>query len=418
MTGSARISRLAHKLMTQTRRKSQVLPPGIIRFDQGDPFFNTPAPIRAAVADALEAGLVHYADPEGDPPLRNSVATQLSQRTGRGFVPEQVVITHGATGGLAAAILGIVDPGDGVIIPEPSYSLYADLVLFAGGRPLHPACPPPEFRLDLAAIESLAADARAIVLCNPCNPSGTVYTRAEIESVAAIAIRHDLLLIADEAYDHIVYEPKSYTSALSIADLANRLIYVQTFSKTYAMTGWRIGYVAAPADLAPACSRIHRTLVGPVNSAVQRAAAVALEHGDEWHAEMLAQYRDRRDLVVDALRRVTEAPVLPPEGTFYILAAHPRTVSSERMVEVATDHGVAVRPGSEYGPSGEGFLRVSYSLQSDQVVDGMDRLTRAFYEVSRGSNASRTALPNMFAESTARNIASPGHSTNQGERNR
>src|SRR5262249_50230086 len=159
---------------------------------------------------------VHYADPEGDPPLRSSVAAQLRARTGRDLTPQQVVITHGATGGLTAAILGAINPGDGVIIAEPSYSLYADLVLFAGGRPLHPPCPPPEFRLDLSAIESLAPDARALVLCNPCNPTGAVYTRTEIEEIARIADRYDLLLIADEAYDHIVYEPATYTSALSV----------------------------------------------------------------------------------------------------------------------------------------------------------------------------------------------------------
>src|SRR5262249_27857930 len=158
---------------------------------------------------------------------------QLSGRTGRDVAPQQVVITHGATGGLAAAILSLVDPGEAVIIPEPSYSLYADLVLLAGGRPLHPPCPPPQFRLHLSAVESLAPHARALVLCNPCNPTGTVYTRAEIEEIARIAERYDLLLIADEAYDHIVYEPATYTSALSVPALADRLIYVQTFSKTY-----------------------------------------------------------------------------------------------------------------------------------------------------------------------------------------
>jgi aspartate/methionine/tyrosine aminotransferase len=244
MNRSSRLSRLAHTLMSQTRRKAWPLPPGGVRFDQGDPYFNTPLPIRAAMSDALEAGVVHDADPGGDPPLRSSVATVLSQRTGRQFHTEQVVITHGATGGLAAAILSVVDPGDGVIIPEPSYSLYGDLVLFAGGRPLHPPCPPPAFRLDVAAIEEIAADARVLVLCNPCNPTGAVYNRAELEAVADIVRRYDLLLIADEAYDHIVYDPSSYTSTLSLADLADRLIYVQTFSKPYSMTGWRVGYVA------------------------------------------------------------------------------------------------------------------------------------------------------------------------------
>jgi aspartate aminotransferase len=382
VNSSKRISRLAHTLMTHTRRKSPQLAPGIIRFDQGDPYYNTPLPIREALMTALDDGVVHYADAEGDPPLRSSVAAHLTGRTGKDVSPHQVVITHGATGGLAAAILGVVDADDGVIIPEPSYSLYADLVLFAGGRPLHPPCPPPHFRLDLAAIERLAPHARVLVLCNPCNPTGAVFSRTELEEIARIAQRHDLVVIADEAYDHIVYDPTSFTSTLSVPALADRLIYVQTFSKTYAMTGWRIGYVAAPSDLAAACGRIHRTLVGPVNSAVQRAAAVALQHGDEWHQQMLADYRERRDLVVAALEQASETPDVPPAGTFYILAGHPRAVTSEQMVEIAARHGVAVRAGSEYGASGEGYVRVSYSLDRSEVIEGMSRLLRAFDEVS------------------------------------
>ena len=321
--------------MLRTRRKPRVVPQGTIRFDQGDPYFNTPEPIRRALSDAFDAGVVHYADSEGDPTLRRRVAERVSERSGRWYEQQQVTITHGATGGLAAAILGTVDPGDGVIIPEPSYSLYADLVRMAGGQPLYSACPPPEFRVDTRAMAALATRAKLVVLCHPCNPTGIVYTRDELEEVARIAERHDLLVLSDEAYDHVVYEPDMFTSALDIPGLAGRLLYVQTFSKTYAMTGWRVGYLVTPPDIGPACARIQHTLVGPVNSAVQRAASVALAHGDEWHREMLERYRRRRDLVVDALGALSSSPPRPPQGTFYIFARHPGGVTSEQMTKIA-----------------------------------------------------------------------------------
>jgi aspartate aminotransferase len=378
-----RASRLGLNLMSLTRRKSHILPPGAIRFDQGDPHFNTPQPIRSALAAAVEAGIVHYSDPEGDPELRSAVASNVSSRSARCYGDEQVLITHGATGALTAAILGTLNPGDSVLIPEPSYSLYSDLVHMAGAQPVYVPCPPPEFRLDLAAMESLARHARLVVLCHPCNPTGTVYTRDEIEAVADIAARHNLLVLSDEAYDHIVYEPTNFTSALDVPVLADRLLYVQSFSKTYAMTGWRLGYLLTPPDLQAVCGRIHRTLVGPINSAVQRAALEALAHGDEWHAAMLREYRERRDMVVDALQSRADSPVGPPQGTFYILAPHPGEINSEDMAQLALEYGVAVRPGSEYGPSGEGFLRIAFSLALDEVQEGMARLGRAFESVPR-----------------------------------
>jgi aspartate/methionine/tyrosine aminotransferase len=393
MTPRRRASRLAISLASLTRRKAQLLPPGVIRFDQGDPYFNTPEPIRHALMEAVESGVVHYADPEGDPMLRQAVADRISDRTGRTCAPNQTVITHGATAALAAAILATVDQGEGVIIPEPSYSLYADLVHMAGGVPLYAASPAPEFRLDIEAVEALAPRARIIVLCHPCNPTGTVYTRPELEEVARIAERYDLLLVSDEAYDHIVYQPEAFTSALDVRRLTERLLYVQTFSKTYAMTGWRVGYLVAPPDLAAACARIHRTLVGPVNSAVQRAAMVALAHGDEWHVDMLHEYRERRDLVVEALRDTPcGPPARPPEGTFYILAAHPDGVSSEQMAEIALREGVAVRPGSEYGASSEGFVRIAYTLGIDELLGGMARLRRAFEIAAHAPSTAKLGL--------------------------
>jgi aspartate aminotransferase len=359
-----------------SRRAIRALAPGTVRLDNGDPDFNTPAPIREAHAAALAAGQVHYAHPQGTPVLRGALAAQVQGLAGRPFGVEQIVVTHGATGALTAAILATVDPGDRVVLPEPTYSLYADLVIMAGGRPVYVPTERPSFHLDVDAIAEAARGARLLILCNPCNPTGAVYTREELLAVAKIARKHDLLLIADEAYDHIVYEPARFTSFLELADAAERLIYVQSFSKTYAMTGWRLGYLAAPARLATACARVHRTFNGPVNSAVQASALAALSLDGAWSRKMLADYAERRGLVLDALRESAVA-VLPPEGTFYAFVPHSAAVTSEQMTDMAAAAGVAVRPGTEYGPSGEGFVRVAFSASREDLAVGLTRLAGA-----------------------------------------
>ena len=248
----------------------------------------------------------------------------------------------------------------------------------AGGRVLHASAAAPEFHLDLDAIEALAPRARLIILSHPSNPTGVVYTSAELAQVASIARRHELLVLSDEAYDHLVYEPTRFVSTLAFDELADRLLYLQSFSKTYSMTGWRIGYILAPPALAPACGTVHRMVNGPVSSAVQRAALAALSLGDEWSREMLGEYDHRRALVLDAMQRSPRVEVRPPQGAFYRFVGHPRGVSSEQMADIAAEHGVAVRPGSEYGSSGEGFVRIAFTAGREELIEGIDGLLRAF----------------------------------------
>jgi aspartate aminotransferase len=372
--------------LESSRRAFRTLAPGTVRLDNGDPDFNTPAPIREAHAAALAAGEVHYAHPQGTPALRGALAAELQTVAGRPFGSEQIVVTHGATGALTASILATVDPGDRVILPEPTYSLYADLVRMAGGRPVYVPTERPSFHLDLAAIAEAAPGARLLIVCNPCNPTGAVYTRDELLGVARIARDHDLVLVADEAYDHIVYEPACFTSFLELADAAEQLIYVQSFSKTYAMTGWRLGYLAAPARLAAACARVHRTLNGPVNSAVQAAALAALSLDGAWSRRMLAEYAERRALVV-AVLDANAVDARAPEGTFYAFVPHSAAVTSERMAELAAAAGVAVRPGTEYGPSGEGYVRVAFSASRNDLALGLRRLIEAMASAARDPGA-------------------------------
>jgi aspartate aminotransferase len=372
-----RLGRIARELEEHSRRATALPAGDIVLLDSGDPDFATPDHIRRALHDAVEAGMTHYGEPFGDVELRTALAEQINARRGAGRCGvEQVIVTHGASGGLGAAILACVDPGDRVVIPEPTYSLYADQVRAAGAQPVFVRTRA-DFHLDLDAIEVAARGARMLVLCHPCNPTGAVLRRDELEEVSHIAAAHDLLVLSDEAYDAIVHDGIAFTSTLDVDALADRLIYCQTFSKRYAMTGWRVGYVVAPRALAAAIGRVHFTLHGPPNTAVQRAALAAVRGGDECVAPMLREYARRRDMVLAHLGDVRGVRIAPAEGTFYVFFAYPQQVDSVAMQQRLLDHGVALRAGSEFGDGGEGYLRLSYTASPKVLEQGLARLRAA-----------------------------------------
>ena len=351
--------------------------PGAIRLELGDPDIRTPGAVQEAMAKAACGPTLGYADPQGEVALREAIAASLDARFGRRFGLDETVVTHGATGALMATILAHIDPGDEVIIPEPSYSLYGDLVVLAGGRPRFIPQNGPDFRLPLDAISEAARTAKAIVICSPCNPTGTVCERGELEALAEIAGDNDLMVIVDEAYDRIVYEGRKFTSSLEIPELAERLVYIQSFSKAFAMTGWRVGYLIAPARLAAPAMRLHWAANGPLGTGVQRAAIAALSLGEEWFRPMLDEYAQRRQIVIDGFARKNIA-IHQPEGAFYAFPRHPANVTSAEMTAIALEHGVSVRPGSEFGPSGQGYVRIAFSTGGEALRHGIDRLADAF----------------------------------------
>ena len=242
-----------------------------------------------------------------------------------------------------------------------------------------------DFHLDIDLIEAAAQYARMIILCNPCNPTGVVYGRDELDALGAIAAKHGLLVVVDEAYHRIVFDSREFVSALSIENLAENLVYIQTFSKTYAMCGWRIGYLVARPELAEAAGAVHRAVNGPVNSAVQRAAIVALGLSRDWPSEMCQRYQAQRDLVVDTVRQSPFLRLSPPQATFYAFIKYTNELASTRIVELGLRAGVAVRPGTEYGLGGEGYVRVAYSADRQTVSNGMARLVRLFATLDRAS---------------------------------
>ncbi len=362
------------RIMEFSQRPSRRPGPGVISLASGDPDFETPEYIRQALIDAISSGYSHYADGQGDPELRAALAANASATAGAAIQSGQVLVTHGGSAALTSAILGAVNPGDRVLIPEPTYSLYADLSLLIGAEPVF-IPQTPDLHLDLDAIETEAAKGAALlVVCHPCNPTGVIYREDELEQLGQLAEKYDFLVLSDEAYDHIVFGGHSFTSTLAIDSLRDRLIYCQTFSKTYAMTGWRVGYLIAPPQVTAAASRIHRTLVGPMNSAVQRAALAAVTTESDWPERMRVEYEARRELVIKLLSDVPGVSVRPPDGAFYAFVKYEGGKPPLEVAEEAYDMGVAVRAGTEYGPSGDGYVRLAFATDREQLTEGVLRL--------------------------------------------
>jgi aspartate aminotransferase len=369
----------AVKRITATSLRPSFAPvPGLISLAMGEPDFDTPPAIVAAAVNALYAGHTRYTEPSGDAELRDALAEEVSRTARTPYGRDQVLVTHGSSAGLASAILAIVNPGDRVVIPEPSYSLYADLVNLAGG-----VCVPvpqlADFHLDFDALARALPDGRLIVLCTPGNPTGAVYRADEWLRLAELISRTRAYVLSDEAYYALVYDGARFVSGLTVDALRDRLVYAQTFSKAYAMTGWRIGYLAGPAAIVKAAGVVHRAFNATNNAFVQRAALAALrDDGGRSARTWLEQFSARRDFALGKLRKIDGLTVAPPEGSFYIFARYAAPVPSAELAERMIAGGVSIRAGREYGASGEGHFRLSFATSMEKLATGIERIAAVF----------------------------------------
>ena len=372
-TRVTRSSQVTERLVAESRRPANLgaAQADVVSLAMGEPFADTPDVVVEAAIDALRRGRTRYAPQSGDPELQEGLAQMLERRRGARVRAEEVVLTHGASAGLAAVIMSVVDPGDRVVLPEPTYSLYADHVAMAGGV-VDWIANSADGRLDLEALASALPGARAVIVCNPSNPTGRVIPPEDLLSLAKIANEHGVVLISDEAYADIVFDGVQFTSALGLD--GGETICVGTFSKSYAMTGWRLGFVVADAARAADINRIHRTINGSINTFVQDAALAALSLPDDHFSGMVSAYAERRDYTVGRLAELPMVSMARPEGAFY---AFPRIDSPRSAAELAAlladRGGVLVRAGSEYGPSGEGHLRLSFATDLSSLEEGLDR---------------------------------------------
>ncbi|MET7572010.1 aminotransferase class I/II-fold pyridoxal phosphate-dependent enzyme [Streptomyces sp. NPDC005492] len=362
------------RIAAASRRTQQPQSRGdLVSLAMGEPDFDTPGTVTEAAHASLRAGRTHYSPLLGEATLREALAEKL---TGIARVPasaSDILITQGGTAGLAASILGIVNPGDRVVVPDPTYSLYADLVSMAGGIVV-PVPLVDDLHWDLDRLADALTGARLFVFCNPVNPTGIVHSNEELTTLADLLDGTDTIVISDEAYSDLDYTGRPFTSAISLDGLRERTIYCQTFSKSYAMTGWRVGYLWGPTPLIQASARIHNTFNGSMNTVVQDAALAAVRNCAEDVARMRAAYLERGELMRKELAAIPGLTLSAPEGAFYQFPRYDLDLPSVEVVAALRTHGVAVRPGSEFGAQGEGHLRLSYAADPQSITEGVRRL--------------------------------------------
>lgn len=355
----------------------------VISLMRGEPDFRTPQHIIDAATSALEAGRTSYPDQRGEKGLRDAVALKLARDNGLTYDPgTEILITTGATLGIQTALMAMIADGDGVLLPDPVYDAYQSPIRLAGGtvQPVRASIVQDRFILTRDALEAaVTPTTRALVLNTPWNPVGTVFRDTELWDIADFVLRHDLILMSDEIYEAIVYDDHRHVSPASLSpDIAARTILVNSLSKTYAMTGWRVGYCAGPAAMISAMVLVlQQSSRGPATF-VQDAAAVALTDVQDCVADMRQEYTKRRSQVLSRLTGLPHARVLAPEGGFFAMVDVRATglPSDDVRRRLLHEHGVAVVHGSAYGPGGEGTLRVSFASGGDTLADGLDRLAQ------------------------------------------
>jgi aspartate aminotransferase len=364
----------------------------VVSFGAGEPDFDTPDHIKAAARDALDKGGVgKYTEVGGILPLRKAIAAELSAVHKTSIAPDQILVSTGAKHSLFNLFMALIDPGDEVLIPAPYWVSYPDMVMLAGGRPIIlETRAEDDFAVTAAQVEeAITPRTRAIVLNNPSNPTGAVYTKAQIEALAEVVLKHHLLVISDDIYRQLVYGDAHYHSIAAVSpQVAERTVLVDGVSKTYAMTGWRIGYTAGPLPLIKAMSKIQGQSTSNPTHISQIAALAALTGPQDCVGTMRKAFDERRIEMVKLLRAIPGVQCREPKGAFYAFPDISAFVGKKTpegsildddvqlcdwLVEV---HKVAVVPGSGFGAPG--FVRLSYATGMKNIQEGVSRIARAF----------------------------------------
>ena len=351
----------------------------VISLGIGEPDFVTPEPILQAGIHALKAGETHYTSNAGILEVREVLAEHLQRKYGVSYDPAtEIVITVGVSEALYLALTALLDPGDEFIIPTPCFVSYQAEVTLAGGIPVElPSRVTENFQLRPEALEAaITPRTKALLIGYPNNPTGAVASREVLLEVARIAEKHDLVVISDEIYDQLVYGVEHVCFA-SLPGMKARTITLGGFSKDYAMTGWRVGYAAAPEEIMQGLLRVHQYTIMSAPTVAQLAALEALKHGDEYVEQMRAEYDRRRRLIVSGLNQFG-MDTFEPGGAFY---AFPSVAVSgmddETFAQLLLDEEkVAVVPGSAFGAGGEGFVRCSYATAYEKIEEALERIAR------------------------------------------
>jgi aminotransferase len=353
----------------------------VVHLEQGEPDFTTPKHVLKAAVDAAEKGFTHYTEINGTLELRQAIAEKLEKENNIDADPKtEVTVTSGTQEAMLIAALGFLNPGDEALILDPYYPACFEDTLLAEAVPVDvPLDEKKNYRIEMETFEKkITKKTKMIWMCNPSNPTGYVFSKQDLEIIAEVAQRHNLIVFADEIYEKIVYDGARHVSIGSLSGMKNRTITVNGFSKAYAMTGWRIGYVAAANKLSAILRKLHYYAVLCPNAISQNAAFVALTGPQNCVQEMVTEYNRRRELALHELKKITSLSYNKPKGAFYVFPNLSRFEKSDEALAsyLLKEARVVTAPGSGFGKAGEGHLRISYSASYEQVKEGMKRIRK------------------------------------------
>lgn len=379
-TGIRRVLEKANKLEAEGRK--------IVHFEVGQPDFDTPVNIKEAAKKALDQGVTAYSSNYGDIRLRRAIAEKLERMNHLNVDPtKEIMVTCGGEEAVAAALFALLEKGDEVLIADPSYIPYSSLTKIAEAEPVYvPLDEKNGYCFDLEKLEAAITNkTKLLILCTPGNPTGTMMDEESLRRLAEICCRHDILVLADEAYEQVLYDGNKHISMASLPGMWERTITVQSFSKTYSMCGWRIGYLVAPAELMHIVVRAHQTVAMNACSFGQLGALEALTGPQDSLYAMLAEFDRRRLLLYNGLKELG-IPCSRPQAAFYLFPDIGEFgMDSFTFAELLLDkYGVATVPGVEFGKNGENHLRISYATSFEDCQMGLHRIAQCVSDLRKG----------------------------------
>ena len=351
----------------------------IVHLEIGEPDFDTPANIREAAKKAIDDGFTHYGPSAGMPRTREVFAEFLTKDRGIEVKPENIVVTPGAKPILFFSILALVDKGDEVVYPNPGFPIYESVINFVGAKPVPvPLREEKAFSFDLDEMRELVTDKTKLIIINsPQNPTGGVLTPEDMKGIAELAEKHDAWILSDEVYSKMVYEGK-HVSIYDYPEVQDRVILLEGHSKTYAMTGWRLGYAAMPVELAGQISKLQTNSNSCTAAFTQIAGIEALTGPQDESLKMMAEFKARRDLIVDGLNEIPGFKCLRPKGAFYVFPNITGTGKKSKEIEefLLEEAGVAGLSGTSFGEYGEGYLRFSYANSQENLRKALEMIKK------------------------------------------
>lgn len=373
------------RVMMERATRMQKEGQDVIHMEIGRPDFDTPEVIKKAAYDSLEKGHVFYTSNYGTPELRAAIAEKLTKENNVAYAPEEILVTIGVGEGTYASIAAFVNPGEEVLVPNPVWLNYIHVPEFFGAVPVtYSLKEDRNYQIDMDELEAKTTEkTRMLVINTPGNPTGTVQSLETLQKLADFAKRHDLIVVSDEIYEKLVYGGTKHVSIASLPGMKERTITLNGFSKCYSMTGWRLGYAAAPVEFIKGLVRVHQYINTCASSFVQDAGIVALKEAEPDVQVMVKEYERRRNYAVKALNEMDGISCRMPEGAFYIFVnIKSLGKTSAEVADYLLDEAkVATVPGTAFGTEGEGYIRLSYACSYERIVEAMARMKKAFAEL-------------------------------------